>query len=307
MNPGDLSWDELLQLGEVTLHPRTSPAELLPRLQGMDAALTNKVVIDRAAMEQVPTLRYIGVTATGYNVVDVGAAQERGIVVTNVPAYSTDSVAQMVFALILELANRAGHHAQTVRAGRWSRSPDFCYWDFPLIELAGRTIGIVGYGRIGQRTAEIARAFGMRVLVCQRTPKPLPDGLVTVDLQRLLAESDVVSLHCPLTQETRNLINAERLACMKPGAFLINTSRGPLVSEADLAEALEQGKLAGAGLDVLSVEPPSPDHPLYSAPNCIITPHIAWATRQSRQRLMQVTVDNLRAFANGNPVNVVTP
>jgi len=307
LNPGDLSWDGLRALGECVVHPRSAAGEVMPRLAGAQVALTNKVPIGREALAVLPELRAIGVTATGFNIVDVEAARERGLPVMNVPAYGTDSVAQAVFALLLELTNRAGHHAQTVREGRWSRQPDFCYWDFPLIELAGQTMGIVGYGRIGRKVGEIARAFGMRVLAVQNRQKPAEPGVEVVDLRTLLQKSDVVSLHCPLTPETKNLLNRETLAWMKPGAFLINTSRGPLIAEEDLAETLRAGRLAGAGLDVLSTEPPPENHPLFTAPNCLITPHQAWATRAARERLMAVTVENVRAFARGEPQNVVNP
>lgn len=306
LNPGDLSWDELREAGEVIVHPRSAPAEVVPRLAEADAALTNKVPLGREIIAQLPKLRYIGVTATGYNIVDVNAAKERGIVVTNVPAYGTSSVAQATFALLLELTNRAGHHAQTVREGRWSQSPDFCYWDWPLVELAGLTLGIVGYGRIGKQVAAIGRAFGMTVVATQNTPRPTGDETRVVELETLLKESDVVSLHCPLTPQTKHLINRDRIAFMKPSAFLLNTSRGPLIVDADLAEALHAGHLAGAGLDVLSVEPPPPDNPLFHAPNCFITPHQAWATRAARQRLMNVTIENIRAYSRGQPVNVVS-
>ena len=250
-------------------------------------------------MEAVPTLKYIGVTATGYNIVDVTAARERNIIVTNVPTYGTQSVAQMTFALLLELTQHVAHHAQTVREGRWTRSPDFCYWDYPLIELDGLTIGIIGYGRIGQAVGGLAQAFGMKVITHSRKHS-------SEDLERLFRQSDVISLHCPLTPETKHLVNAERLKWMKATAFLLNTSRGPLIDEAALAEALDGGRIAGAGLDVLSVEPPLADNALFKAKNCFITPHIAWATRAARSRLMDAAVDNVRAFLDGKPKNVVS-
>jgi glycerate dehydrogenase len=306
LNPGDLSWEPLRQAGDCQIHERSRPEEVLPRLQNAAATLTNKVVLDRKSIEQLPSLRYIGVTATGYNIVDVTAARERGIVVTNVPAYGTDSVAQATFALLLELTNHAGHHARTVREGRWSRSPDFCYWDYPLIELAGLTIGVVGYGRIGQQVARIAQAFGMKVLALVHRPRPLEAGVRAVNLETLLRESDVVSLHCPLTPNTKGMINKERLGLMKRTAFMVNTSRGPLIIEEDLADALHAKRIAGAGLDVLSVEPPLENNPLFKAPNCYITPHQAWATRAARQRLMSVAVENLRQFMAGTPQNVVS-
>jgi glycerate dehydrogenase len=255
----------------------------------------------------MPRLKCIGVLATGYNIVDVEAAKERGIPVCNVPEYSTPNVAQAVFALLLELTNHTGHHAQTVRAGRWAACEDFCYWDGELVELAGLTLGLVGYGRIGRAVAAVGRAFGMRVLAHRRTAAPVGgnEDAMHVDLPTLLRESDVVSLHCPLTSETQGLINAETIGLMKRTAFLINTSRGPLVNEADLAAALDQGRIAGAGLDVLSVEPPPASNPLLTARNCIVTPHIAWATRNARRRLIEVTAANLRAFVAGQPQHVV--
>jgi len=305
LNPGDLSWEALGAFGSYEVYPRSTPAETLARCRDAEAVITNKVVFDRAVIAALPKLKYIGVTATGYNIIDVAAAAERGIVVTNVPTYGTASVAQMVFALLLELTQHVGHHAATVREGRWSKCDNFCYWDFPLIELADLTLGIVGCGRIGQATAQIADAFGMKVI--GHDAFPFPAGLIApVTLDELLARSDVVSLHCPLTPDTQGLINAARLARMKPSAFLINTSRGPLVNERDLADALNAGKIAGAGLDVLAVEPPKPDNPLLTAKNCVVTPHIAWATRSARQRLLQTSLDNLGAFIAGQPQNVVS-
>jgi glycerate dehydrogenase len=294
-NPGDLSWDEFKQLGACTVYDRTPEAQVVERARDAEVALTNKTILSRATIAALPRLRYIGVLATGYNVVDIAAARERGIPVCNVPEYGTPNVAQAVLALLLELTNHTGHHAQTVRDGRWTASKDFCYWDYPLIELKGLTLGIVGYGRIGKGVAEIARAFGMRVLTCD----------LGGDSDALLRESDVITLHCPLTPETKQFINAARLAKMKPSAFLINTSRGGLVNEADLADALNNGRLAGAGLDVLSVEPPPAENPLLRAKNCLITPHIAWATRNARARLLKVAADNIRAWRDGCPQNVV--
>jgi glycerate dehydrogenase len=306
LNPGDLDWAELRALGPCTVHDRT-PADLTPaRAATAEIVLTNKTVLGRDLIPRLPRLKYIGVLATGYNVVDTAAAQECGVTVTNVPNYSTRAVAQLTFALLLELAHRTGHHAQAVRAGRWSQCADFCFWDFPLLELDGLTIGLVGFGRIGRAVAELAAAFGMKVLVCTRTPPvPAPPRIEFVELDALLCRSDVVSLHCPLTPETRHLINAARLARLKPGALLLNTGRGPLVDEAALAEALNTGRLAGAAMDVLSVEPPPADHPLLSAKNCVITPHFAWATCAARARLMKIAVANVRAFLAGTPQNVV--
>jgi len=307
LNPGDLSWDELKSLGDCEIHDRLKDEEIVPRAADAEIILTNKAVITRQQIHRLPKLKYIGVTATGYNIVDVAAARERGIIVTNVPAYGTRSVAQMTIALLLELALHVGHHAQTVRDGRWTRSPDFCYWDFPLIELDELTMGIVGFGRIGRAVGDLASAFGMNVIAHSRTaPAQAPPHVEFLDLEALFRRSDVVSLHCPLTAETKHLINAERLSWMKPTAFLLNTSRGPLVDEAALAKALNSERIAGAGLDVLAQEPPPADNPLLSAKNCLITPHIAWATRAARARLMQVAVANVRAFLQGKPQNVVS-
>lgn len=308
LNPGDLDWAPLRALGPCEIHPRTPPGQVVERARGAEAVLTNKTVLDREILARLPGLRYIGVLATGYNVVDVGAARERGITVTHVPDYSTPSVAQMAFAHLLNLAQRVGDHARSVREGGWTRCEDFCYWLHPLVELAGRTMGIVGFGRIGRETGRIARAFGMRVIFHDVAPLEVPpEEARAVDLDTLFRESDVVSLHCPLTDANRGLVNAARLALMKPTAILINTSRGPLVDEPALAEALNAGRLAGAGLDVLGVEPPPAGHPLLSARNCFITPHIAWATRGARQRLLETVVSNLKAFLEGRPRNVVNP
>ena len=307
LNPGDLSWDDLRALGECEIYERSTDEELLSRSVAAEILLTNKMEVRGRHMERLPKLRYIGVTATGYNIVDVAPARELGILVTNVPAYGTASVAQMTFALLLELCHRTGHHAQTVSNGRWAKSPDFCYWDYPLVELDGLTMGIVGLGRIGHAVAGRARAFGMKVVATGRSkPKELPENIGWVDLETLLRASDVVSLHCPLTAETKHMINAQRLKLMKPTAFLLNTSRGLLIDEAALAAALHAGEIAGAGLDVLTVEPPAGDNPLYAAPNCFITPHISWATRAARSRLMRVAVENVRAFIAGKPQNVVS-
>lgn len=304
---GDLDFTPLEPFGEVVIHDRTPPEQVVPRSRDAEALIVNKVVLDRPVLEQLPSLRYVGVTATGVNVVDLDAAGEHDVLVTNVPAYSTESVAQMTFALLLELCHHAAHHSQTVRDGRWSQCPDFCYWDYPLVELAGLTLGIVGFGRIGQATARLASAFGMDVRVHTPRPVDVPGLDVTfASLDDLLARSDVLSLHCPLTPQTRGLIGPEQLAVMKPTAFLINTSRGPLVDETALAEALNAHRLAGAGLDVLADEPPAPDNPLLTARNCFITPHIAWATRAARKRLLDATVENLRAFLAGEPRNVVS-
>ncbi len=306
LNPGDLSWEGLEALGDTTVHEYSTPEEVVPRAQGADIIMPNKAVISKEVIEQVPDLKYIGVQATGYNIIDLEAASEKSIVVTNIPTYGTPSVAQMVFAHVLNLTQRVAYHAETVKEARWTNNRDFCYWDFPLVELNGLTMGIVGYGRIGQRTGDIARALGMQVLAHDEYLKPadFPDAeFVTVE--EIFKRSDVISLHCPLTPETDKLANAERLALMKPTAFLVNTSRGPLVDDQALADALNAGKLAGAGLDVLTVEPPAMDNPLISAKNCFVTPHIAWATRSARSRLLDTLVENVKAWIDGKPQNVV--
>ncbi len=307
LNPGDLTWSALEALGPCRVFDRTLPGETVARAAEAEIALTNKTVLSRDTLVRLPRLRYIGVLATGYNVVDLAAARERGIAVTNVPGYSTASVVQLTFALLLELTHHVGAHADGVRAGRWSRSADFCYWESPLVELAGLTLGLVGFGNVGRGVARAAAAFGMRVLVHTRTrPTGGVEGVTFVDLEAVFRQSDVVSLHCPLTDATRHLVNRERLAWMKPTAFLINTGRGPLVDEAALADALNAGRLAGAGLDVLSTEPPAAGNPLLAAKNCVITPHIGWATRAARERLMRIAVENVRAFQAGQPQNVVS-
>lgn len=305
LNPGDLTWEPLQALAKCEIYERTGPEEVVVRAVAADLVLTNKVVLGREHLARLPRLRYIGVLATGTNIVDLEAARERGIPVTNVPAYSTRSVAQATFALLLELTNRAGDYSRGVREGRWSRSPDFAYWDAPLIELAGLTLGIIGLGRNGRAVAELGAAFGMQMLAYSPRPKEAPAFVRWAELKSVFAQSDVLSLHCPLTPETRHLINAERLGWMKPSAFLINTGRGPLVDEEALADALNSGKLAGAGLDVLSKEPPPADNPLLRAANCVITPHQAWATRAARQRLLAIAAENVRAFLAGQPQNVV--
>lgn len=305
MNPGDLSWQGLEALGKCTVFERT-PAEMLAeRLREADIVLTNKVPLRRELLSGQKQLKYIGVTATGYNIIDVDAAREHGIVVTNVPTYGTISVAQMVLAHLLNLTQRVGNHAEAVREGRWASSADWCFWDFPLVELQAKTMGIVGYGRIGQATAQLARAFGMKVIAHNRSAIDAPGDVRQVELDALFRESDVVSLHCPLTPETARLVNRERLALMKPTAFLINTSRGGLVDENAVSDALNHGQIAGAGLDVLDAEPPAAGNPLFAARNCYITPHIAWATISSRQRLLDLAVENVAEFLAGRPRNVV--
>jgi glycerate dehydrogenase len=306
LNPGDLDWTKLEELGRCTVYDRTAETEIVRRAADAEIALTNKTPLRREHLERLPVLQYVGVLATGYNIVDTEFARTRGVTVTNVPAYSTRSVAQLTFALLLELALRVGHHSRTVREGRWSANPDFCYWDFPLVELNQLTMGIVGFGRIGHAVAELAGAFGMQILIHTRTPPDrLPTAAAFVDLETLFRQSDVVTLHCPLVPATERMVNAERLAWMRPSAFLLNTSRGQLVDEQALAQALNSGAIAGAGLDVLSVEPPPASNPLLSAKNCIITPHFAWATRAARVRLMEIAVANVRAFLSGKPQNVV--
>ena len=306
LNPGDLSWSAWEALGELMVYDRTSPSELLERSVGAEVLITNKTLITAENMAELPSLKYIGVLATGYNVVDIDAAKARGIVVTNIPAYSTASVAQMVFAHVLNITQRVGYYANENTQGRWTNNADFCYWDTNLIELDGKKMGIVGYGNIGKATARIALAFGMEVLAyTSKEQKDLPQGVRKVTLDELFSESDVVSLHCPLTPDTKELVNAERLKTMKPSAILINTGRGPLVNEQDLANALNEGRIAGAGLDVLSVEPSLADNPLLSAKNCFITPHIAWATKEARTRLMDIAINNLRAYQEGNVINNV--
>ena len=306
LNPGDLSWKDMESLGDLIVYDRTSPAELLERSNGAEVLITNKTLITAQDMEALPQLKYIGVLATGYNVVDVEAAKKKDIVVTNIPAYSTRSVAQMVFAHLLNITQRVGHYACLNRQGKWSDNVDFCYWDTELIELDGKWMGIVGYGNIGQATARIALSFGMKVGVfTSKRQEELPEGIVKMDLDELFKTCDVISLHCPLTPSTQEMVNAERLNLMKSNAILINTGRGPLINEQDLANALNEGKIAAAGLDVLSVEPPASSNPLLSARNCFITPHIAWATKEARIRLMQIAVANLKGYINGNVINNV--
>lgn len=306
LNPGDLSWDAVSQLGELTVYDRTSSEEVIARSAGAEAILTNKTVITAEIMEALPDLKYIGVLATGYNVVNINAAREKGIVVTNIPAYSTPSVAQMVFAHILNIAQQVQHHSEEVRKGRWTNNADFCFWDTPLIELREKKIGLVGLGHTGYNTARIAIGFGMQVTAyTSKSSLQLPPEIKKRTLDELFSECDIVSLHCPLTDETKELVNAERLRLMKPTAILINTGRGPLVNEQDLADALNAGKLYAAGLDVLSSEPPKADNPLLTARNCYITPHIAWASLEARTRLMDILVENIKAFQAGKPVNNV--
>ena len=305
-NPGDLSWKDLETLGQVTVYERTKPEDTVAMAAEADIVLTNKVMIGRTEIEQLPHLRYIGVLATGYNVVDIMAAHEHGIIVTNVPAYSTESVAQMVFAHLLTVTNRIEHYAIQNRAGRWSNNPDFSYSDTVLTELAGKTIGIVGLGNIGSRVAQIALAFGMKVKAfTSKSADLLADGIQKTDMQELISTSDILSMHCPLTDSTRHLINADTLRLMKKTAIVINTGRGPLVDDQAVADALEQKRITAYCADVLTEEPPKADNPLLKQQNAYITPHIAWATTEARVRLVQVATDNVRAFLKGTPQNTV--
>lgn len=305
-NPGDLSWKALEALGESTVYDRTKPDTVMERAKDADIILTNKVCIREQEMRELPNLKYIGVLATGYNVVDVEAAKERGIIVTNVPAYSTESVAQMVFAHLLTVTNRTEHYTIQNRAGRWSANSDFCYWDTPLTELSGKTLGIVGLGNIGSRVAEIAHAFCLKVVAyTSKSAEQLPSYIEKRTMEELLSESDIVSLHCPLTPETHHLINRETLQKMKPAAILINTGRGPLVADQDVADALREGRLYTYCADVLTEEPPKASNPLLQCENAYMTPHIAWATKEARTRLVEVAIDNVKAYIEGNPQNVV--
>ena len=307
INPGDLDWKQIEEIGELTVYDRTAPEDIVSAVGDAEIVLTNKVVFTAEIMDRLPQLKYIGVLATGYNVVDVVAAAERGIIVTNIAAYSTDSVAQMTFAHLLNITNRVGHYGKQVKNLRWSSNKDFCYWDTKLMELAGKTMGIIGFGKIGMRVAEIARCFGMDVfVVTHRNSADLPEGIQKTTLDGVLAVSDVLSLHCPLNDETREIINEATLAKMKPTAILINTGRGALINEDAVAKALCAGTLAGFGADVLCQEPPSADNPLFKAPNCYITPHTAWATSEARRRLVAIAAQNIKAFIEGTPINVVS-
>ncbi len=306
LNPGDLSWKGLEELGQCAIYDRSAPDDVMARADNADIILSNKIAMPCDMIEQLGKLKYIGVTATGYNIVDVEVARERRIPVTNVPTYGTDSVAQMVFAHLLNLTQNVAHHAQTVSEGRWCSSEDFCYWDTPLVELAGLTMGIVGFGRIGRATAALARAFGMNVIAYDvAAPAKMPEDCEMAELEDVFRHADVISLHCPLTPCTEHIVGEQNLALMKKAAFLINTSRGQLVDEQALADALNSERIAGAGLDVLAVEPPRAQNPLLKARHCYVTPHIAWATRAARERLLSVAVDNVAAFLAGRPQNVV--
>lgn len=307
-NPGDVSWAPFESIAPCEIHPRTPLAETIARCASAPVVITNKAPMTREIIEALPDLKYIGVIATGFNVVDTAAARERGVIVTNVPGYGTPAVAQHVFALILELANNVGASAQSVAAGAWQSGPDFCYWDKPIIELAGRTLGIIGYGEIGAAVARIGQAFGMKVLASKRNwGAGPPAGIEAADADTIFREADVISLHCPLTDATKHLVNQRTLGLMKKTALLINTGRGPLIDDHALAAALEAGTLAGAGVDVLSVEPPRDGNPLLGAKNCLVTPHVAWASREARVRLIAACAANVKAFLAGSPVNVVNP
>jgi glycerate dehydrogenase len=307
LNPGDLSWGALKQLGDVTIYDRTPYDQVAARCAGTAVVLTNKTPLDESILNQLPDLKYIGVLATGYNIVDTAVCKQKGIVVSNVPGYGTAAVAQFVFALLLELSLHVQKHSDAVMNGKWASAKDFCFWDYPLIELAGKTLGIIGFGTIGQKVADIAAAFDMKVKATGRrqTDQSGRKNFEWVSLDELLQQSDVVSIHCPLTPDTMGLINADSLKKMKSSAFLINTSRGPIVNDADLADALNNNIIAGAGIDVLSKEPPTADNPIFKAKNIIITPHIAWAAKEARERLMDTVVTNLKAFVTGQPINVV--
>lgn len=307
-NPGDLCWDELKQLGECIIYDRTQPDDVVERAQGAEIVLTNKTQLRADQMAALPELKFIGVLATGYNIVDTEAARQRGILVSNIPAYSTNSVAQLVFAHLLNIAQQVQHHNEAVHDGRWSNCLDFCFWDMPLLELHGLKMGIVGLGNTGMATARISLGFGMEVYAyTSKSPLQLQSEIHKMELDQLFSECDVVSLHCPLNSQTLGMVNARRLQLMKPTAILINTARGPLIDEAALADALNQGRLAAAGLDVLSQEPPSSDNPLLTARNCYLTPHIAWGSTAARKRLMQILVGNVKAYLDGHPVNIVNP
>lgn len=306
LNPGDLDWDVLKAFGEVIVYERTPANLTVERAKNAEIVLTNKVVFDKEILEQLPRLRYIGVTATGYNTVDIGVAKIKGIPVTNIPAYGTEAVAQHTFALLLHLTNQVALHYQSVREGEWSKCSDYCYWKTPLSTLSGKVLGIAGLGKIGQKTGEIGNAFGMNVVYYNRSEKETSYPTQQVSMEVLFRESDVVSLHLALTEENQGFVNRDVLSTMKKTAFLINTSRGGLIQEEDLAEALNKGQIAGAALDVLSVEPPPVHHPLLRAKNCVITPHNAWGSYEARNRLLQIAADNIRAFLNGKPQNLVT-
>lgn len=307
LNPGDLSWDALRQLGEVTIYDRTAREQVAERSKDAEVILLNKTPLGADVIKQLPSLKFIGVLATGFNVIDIEAAKHQSIIVANVPGYGTDSVVQMTFALLLELCQHVQRHSDSVMEGGWVASADWCYWNFPLIELVGKTIGVIGFGRIGQKVGDVATAFGMNVIGSSRhqSDQSHRKNFKWASIPELLVQSDIISIHCPLFPETQGLINKDSLKTMKKSAFLLNTSRGPIIVDKDLADALNNDVIAGAGIDVLSAEPPPSDNPLFGAKNCIITPHIAWATKEARTRLMDMVIDNLKAFMDGKPVNVV--
>lgn len=309
-NPGDLSWEEMEKLGELTVYDRTPVSdqmEIIRRIGDAEIVITNKTPVSRAAMDACPNIKYIGMLATGYNVVDYEAAKEKGIPLCNIPSYGTEAVGQFAIALLLEICHHIGHHDKAVHDGRWENNPDWCFWDYPLIELCGKTMGIIGYGRIGQSTGRIAQALGMKVLAYDtfQNPELESDTCRYADLDEVLGHSDVIALHCPLFADTEGIINKDTIAKMKDGVIILNNSRGPLIVEQDLADALASGKVCAAGVDVVSTEPIKGDNPLLNAPNCIITPHISWAPKESRKRLMDIAVDNVKAFLNGTLQNVV--
>ena len=304
LNPGDLSWDKLNQLGEVTIYDRTEPSNVLERASCADIVLVNKTILNREIIEKLHNLKYIGILATGYNVVDLDAAEEKNIIVTNVPNYSSNSVAQLVFAFILEFSNHVGEHGNSTKNGEWFNSKDFCYWKYPIMELNGKNIGIIGYGNIGKKVALLAEAYGMNIMIYSKSKIENPN-LNQVTLQELLTKSDFITIHCPLNQETRGLINVDSLGMMKSSAYLINTSRGPIINEKDLAFALDAHSIAGAGLDVISIEPPKENNALFLAKNCIITPHIGWASKESRGRLLDIAMENIKGFIDGKFQNVI--
>lgn len=306
-NPGDLSWEAFRELGELTVYDRTPEEEIIERIGDAEAVIVNKVPITKDTLERCPNIRYIGLLATGYNVVDVKAAREKNVEVCNIPTYGTTAVGQFAMAMLLEICHHVGHHSQAVHEGRWTTNQDWCFWDYPLIELAGKTMGIIGYGRIGQNTGKLAQAFGMKVLAydTMKNPDLVCDTCRYVELEELFAESDVITLHCPLFPRTEGIINQKNIAKMKDGVIILNNSRGPLIVEGDLRGALDSGKVYAAGLDVVSTEPIKSNNPLLGAKNCFITPHISWAPRESRQRLMDTAVSNLAAYIKGTPQNVV--
>lgn len=306
VNPGDMSWKQIQQFGELIVYERTASEEIIDHVGDAEIVLTNKTVFDEDTIAKLKNVKYIGVLATGYNVVDLKAASKRGIVVTNIPAYSTDSVAQMTFAHILNVTNHVDHYARASRDGEWSRCPDFCYWDKPLVELAGKTIGIIGLGNIGMKVANIALNFGMNVIAyTSKEPKEIPNGINKASIDNILSDSDIISLHCPLTKQTRELINKDSIAKMKRGVIVVNTGRGPLVNEEDVANALHNGLIGAYCADVMCSEPPSADNPLFVEQNAYITPHVAWASKEARIRLMDIAEKNIHSFLSGKPINVV--